>query len=681
MTSYTWVASSPTLFVDWSTAADWSPAIVPNSTSADVSLPLITNNGVPYDFFVTIGTTDSIVVNSLTLTQQDLIVQGGLSIVSGLTMNAGSEIDLSGSLALGTLDNARAVDIQGSGTISSADSIDNQGTIIGSGLMLTAAQLRNDGVLGAGGAFSVHVTGGAGAFANLSGGTLGGGTYEVLPTGTLALDIGGTISADAADIQLGASLSPMPGVAVLQALDPLSGQYDPIAATLRTITPTGTLSLFEQTFDTVGSLAVDGTLDLTRSVVTATGLTIGTRGTIAGAGTLTGPIIDDGGITAGALPASSTVNESGYLLLSGGVSGFGTLLLAPLPSHAFTVFQTPQTTATLELGSAVANDLAFGDFTGTLVLDDPGAVSGTISGFSSGVETIFQPEIGNVNSTVSDTIELTNIAIGAIRGETYAGNAAGGTLTLQEATGSIALLFAGDYTAQDFALAAGPQAFSTSPPSVVITDAAAPCYAEGTMLLSDRGEVAIEHLRLGDRLVTPLAGGTAPVRWLGRRSVECRRHPHPARVWPVLVRAHAFGLGRPDRALHLSPDHAVFIDGVLIPVRLLLNHATVVQVPVARVTYWHVELPHHAVILAHGLPAESYLDLGNRAAFEGGGPALLLHAEFAARRWRRDACAELILGGPVLARVRRKLAVQAALALVSEPAKLPRDRIAQGAAR
>jgi hypothetical protein len=40
-------------------------------------------------------------------------------------------------------------------------------------------------------------------------------------------------------------------------------------------------------------------------------------------------------------------------------------------------------------------------------------------------------------------------------------------------------------------------------------------------------------------------------------------------------------------------------------------------------------LPRHAVILAEGLPAESYLDTGNRAAFSNGGDAIAAHPEFA----------------------------------------------------
>lgn len=43
---------------------------------------------------------------------------------------------------------------------------------------------------------------------------------------------------------------------------------------------------------------------------------------------------------------------------------------------------------------------------------------------------------------------------------------------------------------------------------------------------------------------------------------------------------------------------------------------------VSVVTYIHVELPAHDVVLAEGLPAESYLDTGNRAGFVNGGEVI-----------------------------------------------------------
>jgi acetyl/propionyl-CoA carboxylase alpha subunit len=53
---------------------------------------------------------------------------------------------------------------------------------------------------------------------------------------------------------------------------------------------------------------------------------------------------------------------------------------------------------------------------------------------------------------------------------------------------------------------------------------------------------------------------------------------------------------------------------------------------VPTVTYFHIELSRHAVILAENLPAESYLDTGDRASFANGGGAIALHPSFGAER-------------------------------------------------
>ncbi len=144
------------------------------------------------------------------------------------------------------------------------------------------------------------------------------------------------------------------------------------------------------------------------------------------------------------------------------------------------------------------------------------------------------------------------------------------------------------------------------------------CYRAGTRILTPRGEVAVEHLAVGDVVLTE-AGPARPVRWVGHRRVDCRRHPRPELVWPVRVRAGAFGDGLPRRDLLLSPDHALLLDGALIPVKYLINGAAIAQERVATVHYFHVELDRHDIVLAEGLPAESYLDTGYRSAFANDG--------------------------------------------------------------
>ena len=192
-----------------------------------------------------------------------------------------------------------------------------------------------------------------------------------------------------------------------------------------------------------------------------------------------------------------------------------------------------------------------------------------------------------------------------------------------------------------------------------------PCFLRGTLILTARGEVAVEALRPGaDRAVTR-DGRLAPVAWVGWRAFEAARHPRPADAMPVRVRAGAIAPGQPRRDLLLSPDHALALDGVLIPVRYLINGASVVQEDWhGRVAYYHVELDRHDVLLAEGLPAESYLDTGNRDAFTDRAGATQLHPRFAPspaqalRIWADAACAPLIVDGPVLAGVRDAIAAR-----------------------
>ncbi len=156
------------------------------------------------------------------------------------------------------------------------------------------------------------------------------------------------------------------------------------------------------------------------------------------------------------------------------------------------------------------------------------------------------------------------------------------------------------------------------------------CYAAGTHILTDNEERLVDSLRRGDTVLTVVGDALVPrrVRWVGRRHIDIRAHPRPSTVAPIRIQRHAFGDAMPHRDLVVSPDHAILVDGKLICARLLVNGATIRQEKDrASIEYFHVELDAHAILLADGLPAESYLDTGNRGFFANGGQPLVLHPD------------------------------------------------------
>jgi hypothetical protein len=151
----------------------------------------------------------------------------------------------------------------------------------------------------------------------------------------------------------------------------------------------------------------------------------------------------------------------------------------------------------------------------------------------------------------------------------------------------------------------------------------------GTRVLTARGEIAVERLCEGDAVETT-SGAWRSVLFLGHRRVDCARHPSPRDVWPVRVRAGAFADSVPQRDLLLSPDHAIYIDDVLIPARDLINDVTIVQEAIDQPVYWQVELNGHDVLFAEGLPCATSPDEHGRAPFQNGGKVTQLHPRFAA---------------------------------------------------
>jgi Hint domain len=186
------------------------------------------------------------------------------------------------------------------------------------------------------------------------------------------------------------------------------------------------------------------------------------------------------------------------------------------------------------------------------------------------------------------------------------------------------------------------------------------CFAAGTLIRTPAGNVPVETLKAGD-LVLTASGEMRPVKWVGHTDVDFLRSPKGGPGLPVRIAADAFGPARPSEDLYLSAGHSICIDllgEVLIPVVYLVNESTIAEVETEAISYWHVELDSHDILIANNLPAESYLAMANRSGFEecrGLLPAMIEGAE----RTHADFCRPVVTEGPVLDVVRQRLVARA----------------------
>ncbi len=174
------------------------------------------------------------------------------------------------------------------------------------------------------------------------------------------------------------------------------------------------------------------------------------------------------------------------------------------------------------------------------------------------------------------------------------------------------------------------------------TDIAPVCFCRGTMILTADGEVPVEELAVGDRVVT-LSGAEKPIVWIGIGRDLVTRANKLAR--PIMVRQGALADNVPHSDLYLTHGHALYLDGVLIPVENLVNHRSIVWDESARVVeYYHIELEDHDVVLAEGAAAETYYDADNRALFHNTRPGSVAAAA-------KPTFAAVLNGGAIVDRV------------------------------
>ncbi len=549
---------------------------------------------------------------------------GGLAL-----FDAGAVVSLGGDVAVG--------DAAGAGTLGIAGSLEAAGTIVVAGgaasgwLDVTGSIAAAALVLGGGAAGTFDLTGTA-AF----GAATIDGFGAVTALGTAALDFG-TFTLAGGTVGLGGEGSLALGPATITAGTLRLADSSRLSGTAGLDLTGGTLAIGGLASASLGGglvlgggavLTVGGVLDagslLDSASATLAGGTIALAGaaTLAAGATLTlaegalrasaislaaGATLTGHGLIGAAGPAGLVpVDVGGVLAASGGTLVVGGTLAGGAMIGAGEALDL--------VGPAAGGSIAFAGANGILALGDVAAMTDPV-----------------VNMAAGDAIDLIGVAPSLV-------SDASGTLTVGGQGG-----FGLAEAAAQAAIAIGADGVGGT---YVTVGGAMPCFARGTRLLTPDGYRPVETLRPGQRLVTE-SGATEPIVWIGWRTIDLSRDEAAALLHPVVITPGAFAPLTPTRQVTLSPLHAVFAEGVLVPAMLLVNGATVRR-DCARfaVTYYHVELARHAVIRADNLPCETYRDDGNRDRF-----AMALGAPGASVA----SCCPVVTSGAALRSVRAKL--------------------------
>lgn len=144
----------------------------------------------------------------------------------------------------------------------------------------------------------------------------------------------------------------------------------------------------------------------------------------------------------------------------------------------------------------------------------------------------------------------------------------------------------------------------------------APCFAAGTLILTDQGERPVETLVPGD-LVMTRDRGLQPVRWIASRRIDITTLVQFPERRPIRIKAGALGQSRPKVDLLVSPQHRVLVrsnvaqkmfgtDEILVAAKQLLQLDGIdVADDVSEVEYVHFLCDQHEVVISNGAETES----------------------------------------------------------------------------
>jgi hypothetical protein len=191
------------------------------------------------------------------------------------------------------------------------------------------------------------------------------------------------------------------------------------------------------------------------------------------------------------------------------------------------------------------------------------------------------------------------------------------TVIEAEAGGTRLLMFSGRLPCSEADLWVVDRAIINLPVGHSTSDMGVICFTPDTMIDTPLGRRPVQDLRPGDWVSTQ-DDGAQKLLWVGGRRMTGARLLAMPSLRPIRIRAGAFGLGRPDEDLIVSPYHRMLVCGaaaralfnepeVLVRACDLVNGGSVrIEERATEAHYIHLMFETHQVIRANGFETESF---------------------------------------------------------------------------
>lgn len=147
------------------------------------------------------------------------------------------------------------------------------------------------------------------------------------------------------------------------------------------------------------------------------------------------------------------------------------------------------------------------------------------------------------------------------------------------------------------------------------------CFCSGTFVrIADGTEKMINQIGIGDYICT--SKGVLPVKWIAKRTIRRSFVQLDAylQALPVKISAGSIDANIPAIDLYVSETHGICVDDRIVNASFLINDLNITKTSLgefpSHVSYYYLEFEEEVFVVANGLKACSYVNIGNRRSFD-----------------------------------------------------------------